>query len=494
MQARKQSRRFPGNRLRLLALPVVLGLLGAGGCAQMPLLGKPEAFKTADQLTSQQAFDAPRASWPKDDWWRNYGDAQLDLLIDEALRESPTMSVARARLAQAEAMSQIAGGALKPEVGAFGSVTEQKQSYNNMTPRAALPQGWNDYGAVGLNFNWELDFWGKNRSALAAAISEQRAREVEVAQARMMLSTSVAAAYAELAHLYTMRDTAERALAVRTKTTDLMRRRQRQELETLGTVRQAEARQSAAEAQMKMTEEAVALQKNAIAALLGAGPDRALQIERPSARVSGTFGLPAQLGLDLLGRRPDIVAARLRTEAAARQIDQRKAEFYPSVNLMGFAGFNALGLDNLVKAQSSFGAIGPAITLPIFNTERLQGQLRGAHAEYNASVAIYNATLVNALHQVGDVVTSRKALDGELDSLQASVSAAQEAYRIASSRYQGQLTTYLDVLAAEDALLSAERALSDAQSRTLVLDVALVQALGGGYRAPKQTESELTQR
>lgn len=484
MQAMKQTTHFP-HRLRLWALPVVVGLLGVGGCARIPVLDKSEAFKVPEQLESRATFKAPLAGWPKEDWWRGYDDKQLDKLIEEALSDSPSLAIARARLALAEAMSQMAGGALKPEVGAFGSVTEQKQSYNNMTPRAALPQGWNDYGSVGLNFNWELDFWGKNRSALAAAVSEQKAREVEVEQVRMMLGTSIAAAYAELAHLYALRDTAGSAVSVRSRTTELMRRRQRQELETLGTVRQAEARQAAAEAQLQMADEAVSLQKNTIAALLGAGPDRGLRIERPSAHISGTFGLPSHLALDLLGRRPDIVAARLRTQAAARQIDQRKAEFYPSVNLMGFVGLNALNLDNLAKAQSSFGAIGPTITLPIFNTERLQGQLRGAHAEYNASVAIYNGTLVNALRQVADVVTSRKALDGQLAALQASVDAARQAHRIASSRYQGQLTTYLDVLAAEDALLSAERALSDAQSRTLILDVALVQALGGGYKAPE---------
>ena len=203
MQARKRSTYLTG-RLRLWALPVVLGVLGGSGCAQIPLLSKPEAFKTSDQLASREVFDAPLAAWPENDWWHSYGDAQLDQLIEEALRDSPNLGIARARLAQAEAMSQIAGGALKPEVGAFGSVTEQKQSYNYLTPRAALPQGWNDYGVAGLNFNWELDFWGKNRSALAAAVSEQRAREVEVAQVRMMLSSSVAAAYAELAHLLSL--------------------------------------------------------------------------------------------------------------------------------------------------------------------------------------------------------------------------------------------------------------------------------------------------
>ncbi|HWY24263.1 MAG TPA: TolC family protein, partial [Nevskia sp.] len=158
-------------------------------------------------------------------------------------------------------------------------------------------------------------------------------------------------------------------------------------------------------------------------------------------------------------------------------------EFYPSVSLLGSAGFLSFGLDNLAKAQSSFGGIGPAVSLPVFNTERLQGQLRGAHAEYNAAVASYNGTLVNALHEVSDVVTSRTALDGELASLQTAVDSVQQAYQLVNSRYRGGLATYLDVLSAEDTLLSARRELADAQSRSLSLDVALVQALGGGFDA-----------
>jgi outer membrane protein TolC len=151
------------------------------------------------------------------------------------------------------------------------------------------------------------------------------------------------------------------------------------------------------------------------------------------------------------------------------------------VNLIGFAGLQSLGIDNLVKSGSGVGSIGPAISLPIFNTERLQGQLRGAHADYEAAVATYNATLSEALREVADAATSRRSLDGELSAARASVAAAAEAHQIVSRRYDGALATYLDVLTAEDELITAQRAEAELESRAFILDVALVRALGGGF-------------
>jgi NodT family efflux transporter outer membrane factor (OMF) lipoprotein len=298
-----------------------------------------------------------------------------------------------------------------------------------------------------------------------------------------MLSTSVALAYSELAHLYAVRDTADAALAVRTRSTELIAGRNRAELETLGNVRQMEARQAAAQTELLAIDERIALQKNALAALVGAGPDRGLAIERPTAMFRGGFGLPPVLAVDLLGRRPDIAAARLRTEATAKRVDAQKAGFYPSVNLLGFVGAHSLGLDNLTDSDSSVGSVGLAVSLPIFNTRNLQGQLRGARAEYDMAVANYNGTLIRALREVADVAASRRALDAQLDSQRASVAAATEAHRIVSDRYRGELSTYLDVLSAEDALLSSQRVLADLETRALFLDIALTRALGGGYRA-----------
>ncbi len=479
MQATKSPLLTPCRRIVRVVLAA--SLLATAGCAPLPRMDSPPAMRKVEELRSSSSFSAPNAVWPGDGWWRAYSDAQLDSLIGEALRGSPDLELAQARLHAAMAQVQGAHATRIPEVTGTASLTAEKQSYNYLIPKAALPQGWNDYGIATVNLSWELDFWGKNRAALAAALSEQRAAQVEVAQSRLILSTSVASAYAGLVHLYTLRDNAVETLAIRTKTVALFRQRHEFGLETLAGVREVEAREAAAQGDLLAIDERIGLQRNAMAALLGAGPDRGLAITRPTAQFPGSEGLPQNLALELLGRRPDIVAARSRTEAAARRIDQAKAGFYPSVNLLGFVGLQSLDLDNLTKSGSDLGSIGPAISLPIFNTERLQGQLRGAHAEYEAAVATYNATLSNALREVADAATSRRSLDGELAASRAAVAAAAEAHQIVSRRYQGALATYLDVLTAEDQLISAQRAEAELETRALVLDVELVRALGGGF-------------
>lgn len=466
---------------RPLTLLLAVSLALASGCAQIPRLDPPPAVKKIDNFGSSNSFAAPVAAWPGDQWWRAYGDPQLDALIEEALHNAPDLDLAQARLKAAAAQVQGAGATRLPEVTASAEIAEAKQSYDFLVPRQALPKGWNGYGAATLNMSYELDFWGKNRAALAAAVSEQRAAGVEIAQTRLVLSTSVASAYAGLVHLYTLRDNAVDTFALRTQTVALFRQRHQFGLETLSSVRQVEARQAGAKGDLLAIDERIGLQRNAIAALLGAGPDRSLEITRPKVAWAGTQGLPSNLSLELLGRRPDIVAARLRTEAAAHRIDQRKAGFYPSVNLLAFAGFQSVGIDNLFKSASQSGAAGPAISLPIFNTDRLQGEFKGARAEYDAAVATYNGTLSMALREVADAATSRKSLDEELAAARTAVAAAAEAHQIVSSRYEGALATYLDVLSAEDSLISARRSEAELETRALILDVSLVRALGGGF-------------
>jgi NodT family efflux transporter outer membrane factor (OMF) lipoprotein len=477
---------------RLVKALIATTLVASGGCAQLPRMHPSPAVKELTQLGSAQSFSAPEAAWPGDGWWHVYEDPQLDALIQQALRESPDLDLAQARLGAATGAAQVAGATRMPEVTGNVMLNEGRQSYNYLIPPQALPHGWNDYGLATLNLTWELDFWGKNRSALAAALSEQRAAEVEIAQTRLILSTSVASAYAGLLDLYTLRDNASETLALREKTVALFRQRHQFGLETLASVRQLEARQAAAQGELLALEERIGLQNNAIAALVGAGPDRGLAITRPTAQFVGSQGLPSNLASELLGRRPDIIAARLRTEAAARRIDERKAGFYPSVNLIALIGVQSLGIHNLTQSGSEIGSAGPAVSLPIFNTQRLQGQLRGARAEYDASVATYNATLSNALRQVSDAATSRKSLDGELSASRAAVAAAAEAHEIVSKRYQGELATYLDVLTAEDALISARRSEAELETRALILDVALVRALGGGFSSSSPAQHGTT--
>lgn len=330
--------------------------------------------------------------------------------------------------------------------------------------------------------SYEIDFWGKNRAALAAATSDLEAARADAAQARITLATSIASAYAELDNLYRQRDTDEAALKVRVETLTLFQQRRLNGLETEGSVKQVEARRAMAEADLLSVEESIGLQRNKIAALLGAGPDRGRQLTSPVIDLSKPFGLPAELPANLLGRRPDIVAARLRAEAAAKQIKVARAQFYPNVNLKAYIGFESLGTTMLKTAGSDIGGIGPAISLPIFEGGRLRGQFRSASANYDEAVANYNSAVTQALQDVADVAVSENALSGRLARVEAAAHAAQEAYRIINERYQGGLTNYLDVLNAQDALLTNLRELSNLQSRMFTLDVALVRALGGGYQ------------
>jgi NodT family efflux transporter outer membrane factor (OMF) lipoprotein len=475
-----RNARSEGHRHSLTLLLAVSVAL-ASGCAQIPRLDPPPAMKKVNELGSSSSFAAAAVVWPGDQWWHAYADAQLDALIEEALHGAPDLVLAHARLSAAAAQVQGAGASRLPEVTASAEFAEAKQSYDFLVPRQALPQGWNGYGVASLNLSYEIDFWGKNRAALAAAVSEQRAAEVEIAQTRLVLSTSVASAYAGLLHLYTLRDNAADTLTLRMQTVDLFRQRHQFGLETLASVRQVEARQAQTRGDLLAIDERIALQGNAIAALLGAGPDRGLAITRPTLAWVGSQGLPSNLAAELLGRRPDVIAARLRTEAAAHRIDQSRAGFYPSVNLIALAGFQAVGIENLLKSDSRSALAGPAISLPIFNTARLQGQFKGARAEYDESVAIYNGTLSTALREVADAATSRKCLDEELAAAHAAVAAAAEAHQIVSSRYNGALATYLDVLTAQDSLISARRAEAELETRALILDVSLVRALGGGF-------------
>ncbi|NUU01233.1 efflux transporter outer membrane subunit [Herbaspirillum robiniae] len=472
----------PARRaLTLSAIAAAAALLA--GCASFTDLGPRAEPKSIDSYQSSQmlAATAPQAAWPADAWWHVYGDDQLNALIDDALKGAPSMAVAKARLLRAEGSAQQQGAALYPEISANASLDHMKQSYNNGIPADFVPKDYNNETRATLDFSYEIDFWGKNRAALAAATSELEAARADAAQARITLSTSIASAYAELEHLYAQRDTNEAALKVRVDSLDLFNQRFANGLETRGSVKQMEARRAMAEADLKATDESIGLQRNKLAALAGAGPDRGLLLVRPKIDMSRPFALPDQVPVNLLGRRPDIVAARLRAEAAGKQIKVARAAFYPNVNLKAYFGFQSLGIDMLTSRGSDIGSIGPAISLPIFNGGRLRGQFRSASASYDEAVANYDQAVTQALQDVADVGVSEKALSGRLEKVQAAADAAEEAYRIVSNRYNGGLANYLDVLNAQDTLITNLRQLSDLRSRMFSLDVALVRALGGGY-------------
>jgi NodT family efflux transporter outer membrane factor (OMF) lipoprotein len=440
-------------------------------------------IKAPQAYAAGQSLAAPAADWPSDAWWTAYGDAQLDGLIDEALADSPDLSAAQARVAKAQALAGQAKAALLPSLEANASYASVKQSYNNGFPAAFVPHGYNDSVRATLDFAWELDFFGKNRAALAAATSEAEAARADEAEARLVLSANVASAYADLAQLFADRDAAESALRARRQSAGLTAERFANGLENKASVEQASGNLAAAEADLAAIDEQIGLTRNRLAALLGAGPDRGLAVARPRVGALTAFGLPANLQADLIGRRPDVVAARLRVEASSQRIRQAKAEFYPNVDLSAYFGVQSLGLNLLTKAGSSIGSIGPALRLPIFEGGALRANYRGAAADYDAAVASYDGTLAKALQDVADAAVSSRALDARLAKSREALAASTTAYELALQRYRGALDTYLDVLTAENAMIVDQRTVADLEARAFTLDIALVRALGGGFHA-----------
>jgi NodT family efflux transporter outer membrane factor (OMF) lipoprotein len=449
------------------------------GC--VPALGPAPMPKPAAALATAESLAAGVTAWPEAEWWRGYGDPQLDALIDEARRGSPAVAAATARIRAARALAEQAGAALTPTVTARGTATLDKQSYNTAIPRQFVPRGWNDSGRVSVEGSFDLDLWGRNRAALAAAVGEARAAEIDADQALLMLSANVADAYADLARLYADRDVDEAALKVRRSTLDLTRQRFATGLDNRGVAELAQSRFAATQVDLRARDEAIKLTRNRIAALLGAGPDRGLAIARPQVTTLPAAGLPERAALDLVGRRPDVVSARLRVEARASRIREARAAYYPNISLTALIGLQSLGLDRLIDSGSTYGSVGPAFSLPIFDRARLGGQLRGARAAYDEAVANYDGTLVTALREVVDAADSIRALAGRRESAAAALAAAQTAYAIAQQRFQGGLSTYLDVLTAEDAVLDRQRVAAELDARAFSLDVALVRALGGDF-------------
>jgi NodT family efflux transporter outer membrane factor (OMF) lipoprotein len=436
------------------------------------------------QYENTRSFAAPVVQWPSDRWWENYGDAQLTALIGEALRDSPTLAIAAARVRQAQGAAQETGAARYPSLGAQGSLQQSRRELSGDLPNA-LPIGgsdeWATQGSASLQLSYQLDFFGRNRAAFAAATSAARAAEAEAASARLQLSTAVALAYAQLAQQCSDRNALEDAARMRQASFELVRQKVAAGIESQGQLDQATAEFAQVRADLVAARGAILRTRNQLAALLGKGPDRGVDIAEPTNLNLSPIGLPERVDLDLIGRRPDLVAARLNAEAKSSRIDVARAEYYPNVNLASLVGLQSFGLDQLGNGTVRFAQTGPAISLPIFSGGALDGQYRGARAAYDEAVAQYNNSLTNALREVADAIGDRRTVQAQLVEQRRAFDAAQAAYRAAQIRYRGGLASYIDTLSSENTLIQQRRTLASLKAQAFALDITLVRALGGGF-------------
>jgi NodT family efflux transporter outer membrane factor (OMF) lipoprotein len=440
-------------------------------------LGLPDA--------AAPAADEPQPLAPTADWWKAFGDAQLDRLVEQALTDNPNLRVAAARVVKAQSAVAIARADDWPQID--GQLDAQRMQFQK-TYIYPPPYGGSqfNFGTLQANGSWALDFFGKNAATIAAAVGQERAAQAEQDAARVLLAANVVRAYVQWARVEDQRAVAERTLAQRQEMLKLVHDRVQAGLDTQMEMRQNESNRADSHAQITALEQQADAARNALAALLGQ-PRLPEGVTAPRLSEFSALALPTQLSADWLGRRADIVAARWRVEAAKGQVKVAKAAFYPNINLVGAIGLQSLGFGQWLQSGALEWNVGPAITLPIFEAGKLRANLRGQAADLDAAIESYNATVIDAMRDVADQAQAMKSLATQHTQQAQALTAAEGAYAIAQDRYRVGLGTYLDVLFSEGAVLAQRRQVVDLRAQALVAQASLAQALGGGW----QPEPEL---
>jgi NodT family efflux transporter outer membrane factor (OMF) lipoprotein len=415
-----------------------------------------------------------------DTWWTAYGDATLDALVARGLSGNPSLAVVRTRVERASAAVGEADAQRQPRVDANADATRERFTGTGLvSPRVAGSS--QTIADLGLRGSWEIDVFGKRRALLDAAIGSQRAADADFQAARVLLAANIVHQYVQLARLVDQRAILARTLAQREEVLALVRQRVDAGLDTAVELRQGEG---------AVPDEQAEIARDALAALTGQGPD-ALRGLSPRLSVVKAVPLPDDIPADLLGRRADITAARWRVEAATGDLKAARAEFYPSVNLLAFAGFSSIGLDSLLHADSRQLGVGPAISLPIFDAGRLRANYKIKSSDVDGAVETYNAAVIEALRDAADALASVRHVDVQRTEQARALDSAEQAYDLAAQRYGNGLGSYLTVLAAETNVLAQRRVDADLKAKALDSQAQLARALGGGYVRPDAAETQM---
>lgn len=459
-------------------LAAMTGALALASCSIPP---KPDLPPLRTEAPLAGLAIAHDARWPAAEWWKRYDDAQLDALMQQALSRSPTLEQARRRFDTALSAVEIARAAGGASVIASGQVQRQRMSDNGLIPAAFLGFNWYNQGDLSLQFRYDFDFWGKTRSAVAAAVDDSRAAEAERSAAALMLASAIADSYfawqADQAHLALARDT----VAAIERSRSIGAKRVERGIDPPDFLHRADAQLAAAREAEAAHAGAAPIRLAALAALLGVSPSQLPPlVARPLPKTDAA--LPDNVGLDLLARRPDIAANRWRVEAAMRRVDQARAQYYPDISLGALAGLSSIDLDKLGQAGSRVFGFGPAIHLPLFALGQLDAQYGASQAQLAAAAAAYDASVVDAARDVAMQALNLKQIEARRRERANQLDAAIRLEGTADARERRGVVDARAALAARAETLQQRDAALSLDASAVAAEVALIKALGGGYR------------
>jgi NodT family efflux transporter outer membrane factor (OMF) lipoprotein len=473
------------NKLGLVF--IIASLLGVYSCVSLPqdqqtenLISPPSIDPSLQSGLNSGYFN--QTGWPSENWWKIFHSPELNQFIALALDQNPSLSAIQRRVEFAKQTAKVVRSQLFPLLFFDYQQNWQYLSHNGLyrALNHKVPISGNLID-LSLSFYYEFDFWGKNRNLFQAALGETKAQEAEAADVQLIIATSVAQAFFALKTNLIRKKLYEELFFVRNQILDLqallLNKSLLSQLEPLFSEEQV----LEAEKWVFSLEEEVEIDRHLLNILLGRSPDTPVDTEPYIPPWQKKLSLPEDLSLNLIARRPDLMAQIWRVEALAHEVGAAKADFFPNINLIALAGLESFFYPRLFRAHSKTGFLQPAIHLPVFTAGAIRANIRAKKALFDQAVFDYNNLILTSAQEVADLIGIVKMVCEQKQDQEQIVAAAKARYELTALRVEKGLDNLLALYLVQEEWIQKQLEDVSLLYNQYLAAIKLIKSLGGGY-------------
>jgi NodT family efflux transporter outer membrane factor (OMF) lipoprotein len=473
---------FSGRKISILFLPTLFGCLAMS--PQEKNKHKMGPVEIASSIS--QGLDSGflvEGNWPEEDWWNQFQSPSLNLMIQEAIEQNPSLKAIESRVAQAKQAALVNKSKLFPTLFFNADDNWRHLSKHGFTHLLNPKLGLSGYEVdLSLSFQYEFDFWGKYRNLFRSALGEMKAEEAEFAQAKLVLTTSLAQSYFGLLISKQKEKFYQELCAVRLHKLTLQKKMVAGALSSILPPLLDDVGLQEANENLLAIRDEIATQKHLINILRGVSPDVEVLIDPLSKETLGSIYLPKNLSMGLLSRRPDLMAQIWRVEALANQVSAAKADFFPNVNIVAFAGLCSTSFSNLFQVLSQTTGADPALTLPIFTGGSIRANLKKKKALFDEAVYSYNQLILVSVQEVADLLTHIETAFAQKQLQQISLEDTKKRLELTNLRKAGGLDAEFAPLNYQEEVIFQSLKDLGILYNQYAFTIKLIKALGGGYQ------------